>query len=130
MDVHLTQLSQHLEDIEDHQERQAADLEEGHCRCGTLVELVSAQSPGPFFEGFEGAPRSSAVTDLGDEVQLEATMGEMRVWANTRESKPEAGPLSSKAKALDWVACYLMHPPSPWSEDGIEASLAVFPKLL
>jgi hypothetical protein len=56
MDVHLTQVSQHLEDVEDRQDRQAADLEEEHYHCGTLVELVPAQNPGPFFEGFEGAP--------------------------------------------------------------------------
>jgi hypothetical protein len=55
MDVHLTQMSPCLEDVEDRQEAQAADLEEGRCHCGTLVELVPVtQSPGSIFEGFEG----------------------------------------------------------------------------
>jgi hypothetical protein len=113
MDVHLNQLSQHLEDVEDQQERQAVNWEEGCCHCGTLVELVPVQSPGPFFEGFEGALRSGVVTDSDNEVQLEVMLEEMRVWANTREPELKAGPSSSEAEALDWVAHHPMRPPSP-----------------
>jgi hypothetical protein len=54
----------------------------------------------------------------------------MRAWADTRALKLETGSLSSKAEALDWVTRHPMCSPSPWSEDGIEASLAVFPELL
>jgi hypothetical protein len=131
MDVHLTQMSQHLEDVEDCQEAQAANLEKGHCCCGTLVESVPVtQSPGLIFEGFEG-PQSGAVTDSHDEVLPVVTVEEMRVWATSRESKPKAGPSSSEAEALDWVERYLMHPLSPgWDEEDIEALLAAFPELL
>jgi hypothetical protein len=59
------------------------------------------------------------------------TVEEMRVWAASRESEPEAGPSSSEAEALDWVDRYPMCPPSPgWDEEDIEASLAAFPELL
>jgi hypothetical protein len=81
MDVHLTQMSQCLEDVEDHQEAQAADLEEGRCCCGTLVESVPVtQGPGSIFEGFEG-PRSGVVIDSDDEILPVVTVEEMRVWA-------------------------------------------------
>jgi hypothetical protein len=131
MDVHLTQMSQHLEDVEDCQEAQAANLEKGHCRCGTLVELVLVmQGPGSLFKGFEG-PRSGVVTDSDDEVLPMVTMEGMRVWSTTREPKPEAGPLSSEAEALDWVERHPMCPLSPaWDEEDIKASLAAFLELL
>jgi hypothetical protein len=97
----VTQMSQCLVDVEDCQEVQAANLEEGCCCCGTLVELVPVtRSPGSIFKGFEG-PQSGAVTDSNDEVLPVVTVEEMRVWAASKESKPEAGPSSSEAEALD-----------------------------
>jgi hypothetical protein len=131
MDVHLNQLSQHLEDVEDQQERQAVNLEEGHCCCGTLVESAPVtQSPGFLFEGFE-APRSGAVTKSDDEGLPVVTVEEMRVWASSREPEPEVSYSSSEAEAVAWVERYPMRSPSPgWDVDDIEASLAVFPELL
>jgi hypothetical protein len=107
MDVHLNQLSQYLEDVEDRQERQAADLKEGPCHCGTFVESVPVtQSPGPLFEGFEG-PRLGAVTESDDEVLPVVMIEKMRVWR------------------------YPIQSPSPsWDVDDSEASLAAFPELL
>jgi hypothetical protein len=131
MDVHLNQLSQHLEDIEDQQERQAADLEEGCCCCGTLVESAPVtQSPGFLFEGFEG-PQLGAMTKSDDEGLSVVTVEEMRVWASGREPEPEVSYLSSEVEAIAWVERHPMRSPSPgWDVDDIEASLAAFPELL
>jgi hypothetical protein len=131
MDVHLSQLSQRVEDVEDRQERQAVDLEEGRCRCGTLVESAPVtRSPGSLFEGFEG-PRSGAITDSDEEVLPVPTIAEMRVWAGVREPEPEASHSSSEVEALDWVDRHPMRSPSPgWDADDIDASLAAFPELL
>jgi hypothetical protein len=117
--------------VEDRQEAHAADLEEGCCHCGTLVESVPVtQNPSSLFKGFE-QPRSGVVTDSNDEVLPVVTMEGMRVWAATREPKPEASFLSSEAEALDWVERHPMRLPSPgWDEEDIEASLAASPELL
>jgi hypothetical protein len=131
MDVHFNQLSQCLEDVEDQQERQAANLEEGHCHCGTLVESAPVTwSPGSLFEGFEG-PQSGAVTDLDDKVLPVVMVEEMRVWASVREPEPEVSYSSSEVEAVAWVERHPMRSPSPgWNVDDIETSLAAFPELL
>jgi hypothetical protein len=131
MDVYLNQLSQRVEDVEDRQERQAVDLEEGHCRCGTLVESAPVtRSTGSLFEGFEG-PRSGAVTNSDEEVLPVPTIEEMRVWAGVRGPEPEASCSSSEAEVLAWVDQHPMCSPSPgWDADDIDASLAAFPELL
>jgi hypothetical protein len=103
MVVHLGQLSQHLEEVEDRQEVQPADLEEGCCCCGTLVELVPVtRCPRSIFEGFEGL-RSGAVTESDDKVLPMVRVEEMRVWASVREPEPEISHSSSEVEAVDWV---------------------------
>jgi hypothetical protein len=62
IDVHVGQLAQRLDAVEDQQDAQAVEVNEGCCRCGTLVESVPVtEGPGSIFEGFD-APRSGAVT--------------------------------------------------------------------
>jgi hypothetical protein len=61
------QVAQHLDAVEDRQDAQAVEVEEGRCRCGTLVESVlGTAGPGSLFEGFEG-PRSRTVDESADE---------------------------------------------------------------
>jgi hypothetical protein len=103
MDVHVGQLSQRLDVVEDQQEAQAVDFKEGRCWCGTLVESAPVmRSPGSLFEGFKG-PWSGAVTESDEEVLPVPTIEEMRVWAGVREPEPEVSHSSSEAEALAWV---------------------------
>jgi hypothetical protein len=63
IDVHVGQLAQRLDAVEDQQDTQAVDVDEGHCRCGTLMESVPVtEGPGSIFEEFD-APQLGAVTE-------------------------------------------------------------------
>jgi hypothetical protein len=131
MDVHVGQISQCLDAVEDRQEAQAVDVKEGHCQCGTLVESAPVmQSPGSLFEGFEGL-QSGAVTESDEEALPMPTVEEMRVWAGVREPEPEVSRSSLEVEVLAWVEQHPMRSPSPgWGADDIEASIAAFPELL
>jgi hypothetical protein len=58
------------------------EIEEGHCCCGTLVELVPVTvGPGSLFEGFD-APRSGAVTESNEGTLPVPSIAGMRAWAS------------------------------------------------
>jgi hypothetical protein len=131
IDVHVGQLAQHLDAVEDRQDTQVVDVDEGHCRCGTLVELVPVtKGPGSIFEGFD-TPRLGAVTKSDEEILPVPMIGEMRVWAGVQETEPEISHSSAEVEALAWVEWHPMHSPSPgWDVDNVDAALAAFPELL
>jgi hypothetical protein len=131
IDVHVGQLTQRLDAVEDRQEAQAVDMEEGHCRCGTLVESVPVtEGPGSIFVGFN-APRSGAVTESEEGTSPVPLIGGMRAWASVQEMEPDVGCSSAEVEAVAWVEQQLMHSPSPgWDADDLDASIAAFPELL
>jgi hypothetical protein len=103
MDVHVGQISQHVDAVGDRQEAQAVDVKEACCWCGTLVESAPMmQNPRSLFKGFKG-PWLGAITKLDEEVLLVPTVEEMRVWAGVREPEPEVSCLSLEAEVLAWV---------------------------
>jgi hypothetical protein len=81
IDVHVGQVAQRLDAVEDRQEAQAVEVEEGRCCYGTLVESVLVtMGPGSLFEGFDG-PRSGAVTDSDDKTSPVGSVAGFRTWA-------------------------------------------------
>jgi hypothetical protein len=125
------QVAQRLDAVEDQQEAQAVEVEEGHCHCGMLVELVPVTAgPGSLFKGFDG-PRSGAVTDSDDETSPVGSVAGFRTWASIWEVEPALERLSVEAEALAWVEQHPLRSPSPgWDADNLNASIAAFPKLL
>jgi hypothetical protein len=102
MDVHVGQIAQCLDVVEDRQEAQAVDVEEGRCRCGTLVESVPmTEGPGSLFKGFEG-PWSEAVTEPDKEVLPPPMVEEMRVWAGIWETEPEVSRSSAEVEGAGY----------------------------
>jgi hypothetical protein len=107
------------------------EIEEGHCRCGTLVgEAGSSTTPESIpspLGSFRLIVGSGEVLD--DSVELERALSweEMRDWAVRR-----SGDADGDAEVADWIVRHPMQaPPLPtWSEADIEAFLAAFPELL
>jgi hypothetical protein len=100
IDVHVGQVAQHLDAVEDRQEAQAVEVEEGCCCCGTLVESVLVTAgPGSLFKGFDG-PRSGAVTNSDDKTSPVGSVVGFRTWASIREVEPTLDRSSAEAEAL------------------------------
>jgi hypothetical protein len=131
IDVHVGQVAQRLDVVEDRQNTQAVEVEEGRCHCGTLVESVPGTAgPGSLFEGFEG-PRSGTVDDFADKTSPVRSVAGFRTWASIREVEPALERLSAEAEALAWVEQHPLRSPSPgWDADNLDASIAAFPGLL
>jgi hypothetical protein len=131
IDVHVGQVAQHLDAVEDRQEAQAVEVEEGRCHCGMLVELVPVTAgPGSLFKGFDGL-RSGAVTNSDDETSPVGLVAGFRTWASIWEVEPTLDHSSAEAEALAWVEQHPLHSPSPsWDADDLDASIAAFPELL
>jgi hypothetical protein len=131
IDVHVGQVAQRLDAVEDRQDAQAAEVEEGRCRCGTLIGSVpETAGPGSAFEGFEG-PRPGTADESADEMSPVGSVSGFRTWASIREVEPALERSSAEAEALDWVARHPLRSPSPgWDADDLDAAIAAFPELL
>jgi hypothetical protein len=131
IDVHVSQVAQRLEAVEDRQDAQAVEVEEGRCRCGTLVESAPGTTgPGSAFGGFEG-PRSGTADQSADEASSVGSVAGFRTWASIREVEPALERSSAEAEALAWVEQHPLRSPSPgWDADDLDASIAAFPELL
>jgi hypothetical protein len=129
IDVHVGQVTQRLDAVEDRQDAQAMEVEEGRCHCGTLVESVlGTTGPGSAFKGFED-PRSGTVDESADEASPVGSVAGFRTWASIREVGPALE--SAEVEALAWVEQHPLRSPSPgWDADDLDASIAAFPELL
>jgi hypothetical protein len=131
IDVHVGQVAQRLDAVEDRQDAPAVEVEEGRCHCETLVESVPGTTgPGSAFEGFGGL-RSGTVDESADEASPVGSVAGFRTWASIWEVEPALERSSAEAEALAWVEQHPLHSPSPgWDVDDLDVSIATFPELL